>query len=142
MPSLAGGGRKNAWDAQKMHTSYFASFFPKNKNTSKRQKDRTKNRAISSSHLFCLVMAVLKYSNTFLRRSLALSFSSISLNTLYRTAGEGRVMRQQQKIRGKRNLQKDDIIVYVPSGTIFVTTVVDGRATREEGYVLVVCIQQ
>ena len=33
-------------------------------------------------------MAVLKYSNTFLRRSLALSFSSISLKTLQRPAAE------------------------------------------------------
>lgn len=53
-----------------------------------RSQNRNRRRAPSqpdphlNSHLFSLVMAVLKYSKTFLRRSLALSFSSSSLNTL------------------------------------------------------------
>lgn len=60
------------------------------------------------SHLFCLVMAVLKYSNTFRRRSLALSFSSISLNTLLWSAGRpGGRSRRSKRSRTWKQQQED-----------------------------------
>lgn len=82
------------WDADTGQTRLISLPFPED-DQNRRQKTGKTNLSTPPpfSHLFCLEMAVLKYSKTFLRRSLALSFSSISLKTLVtagRTDGGGR----------------------------------------------------